>query len=126
MAKKTKASAPVAAPTVQAAAPVPAAAVPLVTVETVPANSVPSAPAAPVAKKSKKARATPAPVKSTVDRSAFKFAVWVGNSARPKLWLKFMNELGPALGGISPRKLQNIHIAELKRVNLKITPTLED
>lgn len=100
-----------------------------------PAAPIPAAPAAPVASAAparasrKKAGSAAAPASSgrvVIDRSAFKYAVWIGTSARPKLWLKFLNELGPALGGIPPNKLNNVHVAEIKRVNLKITPTLED
>jgi len=98
-----------------------------------PATPIPAAPvltsSAPARASRKKAGSAAAPAASgrvVIDRSAFKYAVWIGTSARPKLWLKALNELGPALGGIPPNKLNNVHVAEIKRVNLKITPTLED
>jgi hypothetical protein len=108
------------------------AAAPVTVIETVPAaavgkvveqiNAVEAA-----GTRNRRRRPAGAPVpdapKLKINRDEYSHCIWFGNSTKPKLWLKSLDEVGPALNSIAPSKLKNVHVGIVKPVGIKITPT---
>jgi hypothetical protein len=76
------------------------------------ASAAPAATAAPAASNKKKSR---------VNRSEFKYAVWVGNGVRPHSFCKTKEEVNGVLTTVKSSKLSNVTVGTLQQVATKVS-----